>query len=367
MKKYFNLIIIVFCCSCANSQTETVVNHQDFEKYNLSGAQADSVFKSAKKFANETQLSIALIENGVARFYGVHLSNDSLRSSENHQNVFEIGSISKVFTATLLAGLVLDEKITSLDDNIDSYLDFPFKDNQKLTFKNLANHTSGLPRLPTNLMLSFENRNNPYADYDEVKLITYLTDSLTLTQKDTVAYSNLGVGLLGYTLSKIANSSYQDLLQSRITSKYEMNHTTVLRSDIKDLLVKGRNGGTIVPNWDLAVLEGAGGILSNVEDLSKFAIAQFDTQNKELELTRTKTVSVNKNMNIGLGWFLQKADYGDNLYFHNGGTGGYTSSMIIDADNKNGVIILSNVSAFSQKSGAIDKLSSSLMRTLQKQ
>ena len=367
MNKYFHLLLTLILFNCANSQTENAVNNQDFEKYHISIEESDSIFQKAKKFPNEIQLSIALIKNGITRFYGVLRSNDTLQSTENYQNVFEIGSISKVFTSTLLAGLVLEETIKSLDDNVNSYLSFRFKDNQELKFEDLANHTFGLPRLPSNLVFSFENRNNPYSEYDETKLITYLTDSLALSKIDTVSYSNLGAGLLGYTLGKIKNSSYQDLLTSRITSKYKLNHTTVIQADIEDLLIKGRNGGTVVPNWDLAILEGAGGILSNVEDLSKFAIAQFDASNKELELTRKQTAIVDEEMNIGLGWFITKTDLDDTWYSHSGGTGGYRSSMMIDIENKNGVIILSNVSAYSWKSKFIDELSTNLMKTLPRQ
>ncbi len=365
MKKYLYIFFLLLGYSCAEAQSESATNYQEFEKYQISAAQADSIFEKVKKVYNHTQIAIALIENGTAKFYGVKRENDSIRSVENYENVFEIGSISKLFTSTLLAGLVLDQKINSLDDPIDDYLGFPFKADQKLSFKDLANHTSGLPRMPTNLMMNFMNRNNPFAAYDEAKLKTYLTDTMALTKERPVAYSNLGVGLLGYTLGKIESTTYPSLLQHRITTKYEMPNTTAVRSEVEALLIKGRNGGTVVPNWDLAVLEGAGGILSNVKDLSKFAIAQFDPANKELALTRVKTASAGEKANVGLGWFLLKTDFGDTIYFHNGGTGGYTSSMMLDMETENGVIILSNISAMSPKMGAIDKLSRSLMRTLQ--
>ena len=365
MKIYCYFFTLLLGIGCIRAQTEFAVNHQNFEKNGITAAQADSIFEKVKKVTNQTQIAIAIIKNGTPLFYGIKRENDSIVSVENYENVFEIGSISKVFTSTLMAGLLLDKKINSLDNYVDTYLGFTFKDDQKLSFKDLANHTSGLPRMPTNFGTNFMNRNNPFADYDEVKLKAYLTDTMALTKDRPVAYSNLGVGLLGYTLSKIEDTTYAELLQQRITSKYEMPNTTAVRSEVAVLLIKGRNGGTIVPNWDLSVLEGAGGILSNVQDLSKFAIAQFDPANKELALTRVKTVSAGEKANVGLGWFILKTDFGDSIFFHNGGTGGYTSSMMLDMETKNGVIILSNISALSSKMGAIDNLSKSLMRTLQ--
>ena len=265
----------------------------------------------------------------------------------------------------MLAAFVGDGKV-KLKDNINDYLDIPFKEDQKISFQNLSNHTSGLPRLPTNLELDFIHRNNPYARYDEAKLHRYLKDTMALgvdTKIGEFGYSNLGAGLLGYTLEKLANSDYQSLLKERITSKFGMNRTTTDRSEINAFLVPGRNGGTIVPNWDLAILVGAGGIVSTTEDLSKFALAQYDEDNKEMALTRIKTTALDERTGIGLGWFIYKANK-NTLYTHDGGTGGYTSSMIIDCKNKNGVVVLSNISALGRGTDKVNAVSKSLLLTL---
>ncbi|MEM7109329.1 MAG: serine hydrolase domain-containing protein, partial [Bacteroidota bacterium] len=285
-----------------------------------------------------------------------------LATVENHSVVFEIGSISKVFTSTLLASTVVQEEL-KLDDNINDHLEFPIKNEVQLQFLTLANHTSGLPRLPSNLNLFLVDQSNPYKDYKEPQLIKYLTEQLQLAEPK-YDYSNLGAGLLGYMLTKIHAQSYESLLQEFIAVKYNMNSTTTNRDLIASKLVAGRNEvGKEVSNWDFAVLKGAGGIFSNVEDLSKFAKAQFDPAHNELALTQQKTITVNEKMSLGLGWHIVKSKSG-NLHWHNGGTGGYTSSMAIDLINKTGVIILSNVSAFSSKMGNIDKLCFELIETL---
>ena len=91
---------------------------------------------------------------------------------------------------------------------------------------------------------------------------------------------------MGFTLSEIEGSTYEDLVQSRIFSKYQMNNSTTNRKLVEDVLVAGRaKNGSRTPNWDLNVLVGAGGILSSVSDLSKFAIAHFENY-AELDLTR---------------------------------------------------------------------------------
>ncbi len=98
------------------------------------------------------------------KFYGIKRVNDSIITIDNHNSVSEIGSITKVFTSILLSNFVIDKKI-ELDDKINNYINISLKNNTKISFKQLANHTSGLPRLPSNLNLALVNPENPYQEY----------------------------------------------------------------------------------------------------------------------------------------------------------------------------------------------------------
>lgn len=349
------------------NNSENVINNLSIENDLITKEQSEIIFKSGKYFPNNTQISIAIIKDGKVSYYGVKKENDTVLSIDNHKSVFEIGSISKVFTSTLLANFAVDGKI-KLNENINDYLKIPFNNDTKISFINLANHTSGLSPLPSNLDLAKVNPENPYKEYKEKELEEYLTKHLELSNKGEYQYSNLGAGLLGYTLSIIENVTYGSLLQNKIFSKYNMQNSTVEIDKIKGKLVRGlNNDGNEIANWEFSALGGAGSILSTTEDLSKFVIAQFDFSNKELKLTRKKTCEVNKNMDIGLGWHLLKSKSKNIWYFHNGGTAGYSSSMVIDQKTNNGIIILSNVSAFNPKRGNIDNLCFELMKTLEKE
>ena len=365
MKKLFLLLLFIPLVSCEQSEKKAINNLSNKESF-ISETQRQLIFENTKIFPDNTQISFAFINNGKVNYYGIKRKNDSISHFNNYNNIFEIGSITKVFTSNLLASFIINNKV-ELNDNINDYLRTPFKNNVQITFKSLANHTSGLPRLPSNLDLEKINPANPYKEYNEIDLENYLEKSLLIddTLKGKYLYSNLGAGLLGYTLSKIENVSYEDLLKNHIFSKYKMFNTTLNHNDLSEVLVKGLDAnGNEVPNWELSVLAGAGGIKSNVKDLAKFGIAQLDTLNKELELTRQKTIEVNNNMNIGLGWHIIKSKTNNKLYWHNGGTGGYTSSMSIDIKNKIGVVILSNVSAYNSSRGNIDKLCFELIETM---
>ena len=360
MKSYPFILVIFFLAVCGQSQQRPFTN-------SLPKQQTELIRQMVNEFPAKTQISIGIIKNGEVSFGG--LVNEKGYSSwvNNQRNVFEIGSISKVFTATLLANLAEGGK-HELDDTIDQYIKTPLKDNVQITLVQLANHTSGLPRLPTNFNPS-SNPTNPYKEYDEEKLKDYLSTEIKISknQKGNYLYSNLGVGLLGYTLCEIEDESYESLLQRHIFLPYKMGNSTTDRSKIERLLVKGLDvEGNQTLNWDLAALVGAGGVLSSTEDLSKFVIAHFDKKNTALSLTRTPTHTINHISDIGLGWEVINRRSGDIWYKHNGRTGGYYAALIMDVTNKNGVILLTNLSGYSSHSTTINDLSFELMKSLKK-
>jgi CubicO group peptidase (beta-lactamase class C family) len=327
---------------------------------------AEIIFSKSKDFPNNTQLSIALIQNGKTNYYGIIKENDTIKPNENQNKIFEIGSITKVFTSTILASLVIDKKL-KLTDEINTYYSFPFKNNIKISFESLANHTSGLSRLPENIDLS--NESNPYKNYGKKEIEEYLENLLKLENETSknYSYSNLGAGLLGYTLGLSQKMSFQKLLEKRVFDKYKMTNSFTTSQNLENRLVKGLDEkGMEVSNWDFDVLFGGGGILSTTEDLVKFVNAQINPKNTEFTLTRNPTFNINEEMKIGLGWHLLKTEKGYNWVWHNGGTGGYSSSIVFDVEKKNGIIILSNVSAFNTKMENIDNLSFELMKQIEK-
>jgi CubicO group peptidase (beta-lactamase class C family) len=366
IRSYLIAVLGLLLSSCSEGQITDAENYIDVSNYVINKEQSDLIFENTKSFPNNTQLALAIVKNGTINFIGIERLNDTLRTTENYNSAFEIGSITKVFTATLLSNFVNEQQLT-LDDHIQDYLDFKMKSEDKITFKQLANHTSGLPRLPSNLNFFFVDRDNPYKDYNREMLIDYLTNKVELNQEPgtTYEYSNLGAGVLGFVLATISDASFESLLQDNIFARYKMPNSTTNKEQIQTKLVKGLNSsGAFTSNWDFDVLAGGGAIFSTVEDLSKFALAQFDPENNELRLTQKPTFKVNDQMSIGLGWHIIKRKNGGELIWHNGGTGGYTSSMALDLERKNGVIILSNVSAFNSKQGHIDQLCFALIKTL---
>jgi CubicO group peptidase (beta-lactamase class C family) len=356
-----SLFLILNACQ-TNSGTKKI----DAQEYpELTSTQDSIIASQLNVFPKNTQISMAFIQNGEITYHGF-MMKDTLVRVINNDSVFEIGSITKVFTSTLLAHFVNNGQI-KLDESINNYLPFEIKDNIQLSFQQLANHTSGLPRMPGNFQpIAMKNILNPFKEYDEKAMSDYLSNYLDqeYNPEQGYSYSNLGAGLLGYTLEQISGKSYEQLLDSLITQPLKMDKTTTQREKVQQNLVKGLNAlGEHTPNWDLNVLMGAGGIVSSVEDLSKYALAQFDTTNIAMALTRKKTYEHSENLALGLGWHLIKKN-GYEYVWHNGATGGYISSMGLDMENNNAVIILLNISAYHSNSSRVSSITFDLLSTL---
>lgn len=244
-------------------------------------------------------------------------------------SVFEIGSITKVFTAYLLADMVRDGSV-KLDQPVRELLPegtaVPAHGDREITLRDLATHRSGLPRMPSNF--APKDRKNPYADYDEKRLYEYLkTAKLVSKPGETKAYSNLGMGLLGTALARKAGRSYADLVAARITGPLAMKDTAVaLTEDMKKRLAPGHDADlNPAPNWDLDALAGAGAIRSTVADMSRFLAAHFVVKDGVPDLT--------------LGWQTGAVD---GSFWHNGQTGGYHSMTIVVPEKKMAVIVLAD-------------------------
>ncbi len=267
--------------------------------------------------------------------------------------VFEIGSITKTFTSALLADMVQRGEVR-LDDPVSKFLPaavhVPQRGGKQITLLDLATQSSGLPRLPNNM--SPANALNPYADYSVQQLYDFLSHyELTRDIGSQFEYSNLGVGLLGHTLALHAGKSYEALLTERILEPLGMHETRItLTPEMREHLAVGHaSNGTVMQNWDLPTLAGAGALRSTANDMTKFLATNLDsTAGRVARALAVAHVPLrgagSDQMKIGLVW-LTLNQFGTPLVWHNGGTGGYHSFIGFDPAKGRGVIVLANISA----------------------
>jgi len=270
----------------------------------------------------------------------------------NGDTVFEIGSISKVFTSLLLSDMV-QRGLVKLDDPISKYLpptvEVPRRNGKQITLIDLATHTSGLPRLPTNMHPA--DPTNPYADYTVSQLYDFLSSyELTRDIGSKYEYSNLGGGLLGHVLALRAGMGYEALVKARIAGPLDMNHTVItLTPEMKVRLAAGHDSNlNTVPNWDLPTLAGAGALRSTANDMLTFLAANLGYKKTPLAPAMAAMLDVRRptgtpGLEVALAWHIFTVPDGI-VVWHNGGTGGYRSFIGYDSKAGVGVVVLANTS-----------------------
>ena len=264
--------------------------------------------------------------------------------------VFEIGSITKAFTAILLADLA-GEGAVELQMPVQRLLGpdvtVPTRNGAEITLLHLATHSSGLPRLPSNMRPG--NAANPYADYTAAQLYEFLSShELERDLGEAVEYSNLGAGLLGHALALNQETDYETLVSERLLEPLGMSDTSVsLSLSQQERLAIGHSVQLRpVANWDLPTLAGAGALRSTVNDMLTFVEANLGLRESALQEAMVDSHQSRRDfpapaMRIGLGWVI-RSGHGRELRWHNGGTGGYRSFLGFDLESQTGVVVLSN-------------------------
>jgi len=271
----------------------------------------------------------------------------------NGDTVFEIGSMTKVFTSLVLMDMVQKGEV-AVTDPVSKYLPasvkVPERNGKQITLQDLSTQSSGLPRMPTNFHPKDDS--NPYADYTAEQLYQFLSGyQLTRDIGSQYEYSNLAVGLLGHALTLRAGMDYETMVRSRILDPLGMNSTRVtLTPELKARLAIGHGPGlSVAPNWDLAVLAGAGALRSSANDILTFLAANLGYTKTPLAAAMAAEVSIRRpagapDMQIAYAWHIQTKNE-NSIIWHNGGTGGYRTYMGFDPKSRAGVVVLSNIAS----------------------
>jgi len=288
-------------------------------------------------------IAIGTIEDGVVKrlFSG---AADAARALDS-QTVFEIGSVTKTFTATLLAEMARRGEV-ALDNPIEKFLpkaaSAPLYNGRHITLVDLATQSSGLPTLPTNMKSA--NAMDP-SDYKPELLYAFLSDyKLTREPGSQYEYSNLGFGLLGLLLANRAATSYATLLSDRILRPLKMESTaTGLTRAMDPHLAGGHDAdGGHAPDWFFDALDGAGAIRSSLDDMLRYVSANMTPSGslgEAMKAAQFPRREATPGERVGLAW---QTDVKSGVVWHNGQTAGYHAFVGMSTDRKRGIVILHN-------------------------
>lgn len=331
----------------------------------------------------------------------------------NKNTLFEIGSITSVFTTTMMMTSSQSGKI-DLGDAIQGYLPegikapkyhpyvcteitlppmlpnyeaerivsckpHPFAPDKCITFCDLASHTSALPNAPKGLyswnpMRFFSQKKDPYQDYTKKEMYEKLHKyELTAAPGAYYKYSNLGIALLGNIVSDVNGGTYTDLLEQTIlqpldmqTTKFELSETELYQ------LAPGHNRkGKLTNHWHFKGMAPSGGLKSSVSDLLKFVSANLNTENTILADAFAQVHQSRLDIHerkfdrptwMGYGWFISTLSKESNLpiVWQNGGTGGFRSFIGFNKDTQTGIVILSN------SANSVDEMGFEILELLNK-
>jgi CubicO group peptidase (beta-lactamase class C family) len=327
---------------------------------------AGRAMRSRRRFG----LVIGCLAEGEQRVVGYGRVRTGARESPDGGTIFEIGSVTKVFTGLLLADLA-EHDLVGLEDPLGSYLpawvQVPTVGGHQITLGDLASHTSGLGRNPRGMLRRWlGDRHNPHAGLSVEELYAGLARTrLRRRPGERAKYSNLGAGLLGEALAGAAGQPYENLVRERICRPLGMPDTIITPSDQqRTRLATGhtRRGRPVAP-FQLPALAGAGALRSTAADLLCLLRATLDPAPTplaaQLERTQLPRLGMAKHLEVGLGWLIaHPPGSGGPVLWHNGGTSGFRSFVGAAWKTGTAVVVLSN------SARSVDRLGLRLLKAL---
>ncbi len=271
--------------------------------------------------------------------------------------LFEIGSITKAFTGTLLADMV-NKGMVRLDEPVQDLLPegvtVPSLGERAITLEDLATQSSGLPRMPDNFQ---GPKGNPYVTYGTDEMYAFLNGyTLPRAPGTQYEYSNLGAGLAGVALSRRAGTPYEQLIFETICAPLGMTDTCiVLDEDRRARLAQGYSLafdllGLRVHHkqqpWDFDAFQAAGAIRSTLPDMMRFLAAAMGGESglrSAFDMAEEGRFQIGDSAHVGLFWHVsENEELGGPLVWHNGQTGGYHAFLGFVRKTGAGVVILAN-------------------------
>lgn len=301
---------------------------------------------------------IGVYKDGKSFIKGYGTVNKESTTVPSASTVFQIASVSKLFTASLLQ-ILCDEGVLKMDATLAELIGGSMALSpaaQRVTLKQLVTHTSGFPSIPKSLEIKAtelagkENlMQNPYSHLGPQYLFDYLATTEDKREPGRFEYSNFGMGLLGHVLELVTKKNLESLAAEKLLVPLDMRNTAIaLTPAMKEHLAQGYTASrqpSPSPIWTFSALAGAGAFNSNAEDMMKFVRANIE-DGSSMSRTLKKMHTSQFDGDTGIGWmqpiFLDRFFGNKTVVWHNGMVGGYASYVSVDTKTKTGIVVLSN-------------------------
>ena len=290
---------------------------------------------------------VGVYVDGVASYYTVGALDFERDVSPSIDTLYEIGSISKVFTGVLFADAVRRgevDKDTLVDDLLTEGVDAKDYKGTEVRLWHLTSHSSGWPTGPANLRPV--DGEDPFADYTEKKLYKYISSASPMTVPgEKFEYSNLAVGLLGTLIAKNLDSEYETIVTERIFEPLGIEDIQIsLDEDDRERYAPATSGGRMTKHWStMGPLDPAGMWVASAPAMMEFAIANIEGGDGDVfesfKMAREPLGDNPWGGKVCFGWMLYPDD---TTWWHNGMTGGFSSYMAVNPSLKFAVVLLTN-------------------------
>ncbi|MEZ5043394.1 MAG: serine hydrolase domain-containing protein [Saprospiraceae bacterium] len=362
-KKFF---LIIQLCLISIS-----ISAQSVELINL-------IKEETRSLPTGTELSIGVLENGTWTRMGYQLIGNEFAKIKNDDKIFEIGSITKTFTASLILKLVNEGKI-NLSDPIQKYLPVQMAQDsfqhKTITVQYLITHTSGLSSGPSSFMLPYLKAmiftpKNPNRNFKVKQYYRYLKKfELDYVPGQNWEYNNACYGLLGEFVSSINGMPWEESIQQNIFTPLGMrNSYFTIDKENKDSFVVGITAkGKKSKPWEMKFINPAGAIKSTLNDMISYTSAQLEASSQNFGFFESTHDPLDfqikmpvdklwKGNAMGLGWWHNLEDAQNTFIWHGGASGGYTSFVGFSKSKEKAVVILSNISSSNPSARAENRI-----------
>ena len=298
------------------------------------------------EFERTPAFSIGIMDNDSTYFINYGNFSKEEKRAIHEDAIFEIGSLSKPLSASLVS-LLVDEGKLSFDDALNIYIPENYRNEalNHLTIDDLLTHNSSLPRLPIGFGLKESSVKNPYQNYSKEDLLEFYKNYTPVkSSKKGYLYSHVNYALLELVLEQTMKMPFAEILDSKLLSPLGMSASSLYLTSPEDFVQGYALSGRPSAPMDFKSFAASEGIKSSSSDLMKFVKA---TINQDLNgilnsnLIKRHKSNLNKHIYSSRGWqIIDRKPY--DIYFHSGKSKGHAAYMLFIKETKTAVVLLAN-------------------------